>query len=139
MQDFHQGEEAVGWLFSLENTVLAVSGLVVAGPLARWSRARTALLGGAVAVAANLVSAFVGSFEALTVARVLAGLGAGVAGAAGVAAAASTREPDRMFAAVTLAWGLASAAEPAVIPFVTVPFGSMGGYLPWEINPVGGG
>jgi predicted MFS family arabinose efflux permease len=129
MQDFHQGEEAVGWLFSLENTVLAVSGLVIAGPLARWSRARTALLGGAIAVAANLVSAFVGSFEALTVARVLAGLGAGMAGAAGVAAAASTREPDRMFAAVTLAWGLAGAAEPAVIPFVTVPFGSMGGYL----------
>jgi len=129
MQDFHQGEEAVGWLFSLENTVLAVSGLVIAGPLARWSRARTALLGGAIAVAANLVSAFVGSFEALSVARVLAGLGAGMAGAAGVAAAASTREPDRMFAAATLAWGLAGAAEPAIIPFATVPFGSMGGFL----------
>lgn len=129
MRDFQQGEEAVGWLFSLENTVLAVSGLLIAGPLARWSRARTALYAGGLAVVANFASAFVGSFEALVVARFIAGVGSGVAGAAGTAAAASTRDPDRMFAAVTLAWGLASVAEPAIVPFATVPFGSMGGFL----------
>ena len=129
MNDFQLGEEAVGWLFSLENTVLAVSGLIFAGPLARWSRARTAFMAGAIAVAANLASAFSGSFETLLVARFVAGAGAGVAGAAGLAAAASARDPDRMFAAVTLAWGLAGAAEPAIIPFATVPFGSTGGFL----------
>ncbi|HIF92957.1 MAG TPA: MFS transporter [Myxococcales bacterium] len=129
MGDFQQGEEAVGWLFSLENTVLAVSALLCAGPLARWSRARTALVAAAVAVAANFASAFVGSFEALAATRVVAGAAAGVAGAAGVAAAASMREPDRMFATVTLVWGLAGAAEPMAIPFVTVPFGSTGGFL----------
>ncbi len=129
MNDFQLGEEAVGWLFSLENTVLALSGLLFAGPLARWSRARTAFIAGVVAVAANLVSAFAGTFEILLVARFVAGAGAGVAGAAGLAAAASAREPDRMFAVATLVWGLASAAQPAIIPFATVPFGSMGGFL----------
>jgi len=129
MDDFQLGEEAVGWLFSLENTVLALSGLLFAGPLARWSRARTAFFAGVIAVAANTASAFVGSYEALLVARFVAGAGSGVAGAAGLAAAASARDPDRMFAAVTLAWGLAGAAEPAVIPYATVPFGSAGGFL----------
>lgn len=131
MRDFQQGEEAVGWLFSLENTVLAVSGLLIAGPLARWSRARTALYAGGLAVVANFASAFVGSFEALVVARFIAGVGSGVAGAAGTAAAASTRDPDRMFAAVTLAWGLASVAEPAIVPFATVPLDRWVGSCWW--------
>jgi len=129
MRDFQRGEEAVGWLFSLENTVLALSALAMAGPLARWSRARTALLAGALAVFGNVLSAGVGSFEALVLARVLAGAGAGIAGAAGTAAAASSREPDRMFAAVMLAWGLAGAAEPSIVPLATVPYGSTGGFL----------
>ena len=129
MNDFQLGEEAVGWLFSLENTALALSGLLFAGPLARWSRARTAFIAGAIAVAANMASAFAGTFEALLVARLVAGAGAGAAGAAGLAAAASAREPDRMFATVTLVWGLAGAAGPAIIPFATVPFGSTGGFL----------
>jgi len=35
MREFGRGEAAVGWLFSLENTLLAVSALILAGPLAR--------------------------------------------------------------------------------------------------------
>ena len=129
MTDFQLGEEAAGWVFSLENTILALTALVFAGPLARWSRARTAVVAGAIAVAANLTSAFVETFEALAMARIVAGAAAGVAGAAGIAAAASAREPDRMFATVTLVWGLVGAAGPMVLPLVTVPFGSMGGFL----------
>ena len=129
MVDFQRGEEAVGWLFSAENVVLALSGLVAAGPLARWSRARTALLAGSIAVLANFASVLMPSFEALVVARMIAGAAAGVTGAAGLAAAASTREPDRMFATATLAWGFAGAAEPAIMPLATVSFGSAGGFL----------
>ena len=129
MREFGKGEEAVGWLFSLENTALAVSGLMIAGPLARWSRPRVAMIGGLVVVLANVASAFAWSFESLMVIRALAGIGTGVVGAAGTASAASAREPDRMFAAVTLVWGLAGAAEPTIIPYATVDYGTTGGYL----------
>jgi len=129
MREFERGEAAVGWLFSLENTILAVCALVVAGPLARWSRVRVAMVGTTVVVLANAASAFAWSFEALTVMRAFAGAGAGIAGAAGIASAASTRDPDRLFAAVMLAWGLGGALGPAIVPFATADHGSMGGYL----------
>jgi predicted MFS family arabinose efflux permease len=129
MRQFEQGEQAVGWLFSLETTALALTSLAAAGPLARWSRSRAALLGGTVVVAANIVSAFAGSFEILVVARLLAGAAAGLTGAAGVAAAAGTRDPDRIFATVTFTWGLLASAPPSFIPYATVPFGATGGFL----------
>ncbi len=129
MRQFEQGEEAVGWLFSFETTALALTMLAAAGPLARGSRSRAAFLGGSVVVAANLVSAFAGSFEVLAVARVLAGSAAGLIGASGVAAAAGTRDPDRIFATVTFTWGLLAAAPPTLLPYVTVPYGATGGFL----------
>jgi predicted MFS family arabinose efflux permease len=129
MTEWGQGEAAVGWLFSVENAALALTTLAVAGPMARLSRTRAALAGAAVVFLANVASAFVGSWEALMVMRFISGMGAGVAGAAGTAAAASTRDPERVYAAVTVTWGLASAAEPTLIPYATVPLGTAGGYF----------
>jgi len=37
MQELGLGEEAVGWMFSVENAALALATLAAAGPLARWS------------------------------------------------------------------------------------------------------
>jgi predicted MFS family arabinose efflux permease len=129
MSDFGRGEEAVGWLFSIENAALALSTLAAAGPLARRSRSRTAFLGGVLVVLGNVASAAAGSFELLTAARVVVGIGSGMLGAAGVAAAAGTNDPDRMFAIVTVVWGLALAAEPTVVPYATVPYSTPGGFL----------
>jgi predicted MFS family arabinose efflux permease len=129
MREFERGEAAVGWLFSLENTLIAISALAVAGPLARLPRARIALIGATLVVVANVASVFAWNFDALVVTRALAGVGAGFAGAAGTASAASARDPDRIFAAATLAWGLGGAAEPAVVPLATVAYGASGGYL----------
>jgi hypothetical protein len=61
--------------------------------------------------------------------RCISGMGAGLAGAAGTAAAASAKDPDRVYASVTVVWGLASAGEPSLIPYFTVPFGTTGGFL----------
>jgi len=129
MTDFGQGEAAVGWLFSIENAALALSTLAAAGPLARFSRARAAIFGAIVVVLSSVASAYATSWEFLLVTRCLSGIGAGIAGAAGTAAAASGRDPERIYAAVTVAWGLAGAAEPTVIPYFTVPFGAKGGFL----------
>jgi predicted MFS family arabinose efflux permease len=65
MQKLGRGDESVGWLFSVENAALALSTLAAAGPLARWSRARTALAGCLLVAAANVASAFARSYEAL--------------------------------------------------------------------------
>jgi predicted MFS family arabinose efflux permease len=129
MTEFGQGEAAVGWLFSLENAALALTTLAAAGPMARFSRTRAALLGAAVVALASVASALATSWELLLVARCISGMGAGLAGAAGTAAAASARDPERVYAAAIVAWGLAGAAEPTVIPYFTVPFGTMGGFL----------
>ena len=40
MKDHGLGEEAVGWIFSIENAALALTILAAAGPLARFSRPR---------------------------------------------------------------------------------------------------
>ncbi|MBW2419786.1 MAG: MFS transporter [Deltaproteobacteria bacterium] len=129
MSEFGKGEAAVGWLFSVENAALALSILAAAGPLARFSRARAAALGATVVLLASVASAFAPSWEFLLVMRCISGMGAGLAGAAGTAAAASARDPERVYAAVIVAWGLAGAAEPTVIPYFTAPFGTMGGFL----------
>lgn len=129
MERFGSDEEAVGWLFSLENAALALSTLAAAGPLARFSRAKTAFAGGALVAIGNVAAALVGSYEALVVTRLLVGIGAGMAGAAGTAAVASGREPQRVFAIVTVSWGLLGAAEPTLLAYAIEPFGTTGGFL----------
>jgi MFS family permease len=129
MAEFGKGEAAAGWLFAVENAALAISILAAAGPLARFSRVRAAILGAIVVALASVSSAYSSSWESLLVMRCISGMGAGLVGAAGTAAAASARDPERVYAAVTVAWGLAGAAEPTLIPYFTVPFGSTGGFL----------
>lgn len=129
MTRFGEGEAAVGWLFSVENAALALTTLAAAGPMARFSRARAATFGAVVVALASVASAYATSWELLLVMRCISGMGAGIAGAAGTAAAASTRDPERIYAAVSVAWGLGAAAEPTVIPYFTVPFGTTGGFL----------
>jgi len=129
MEEYARGEGSVGWLFSLENAALALSTLAAAGPLARWSRKGTALLGGTVVAVANIVAAFAGSYETLLLTRVLVGIGAGLVGASGTAAAAASRDPQRVYAVVTVAWGLLGAAEPTLLAYVIEPFGTRGGFM----------
>jgi predicted MFS family arabinose efflux permease len=129
MRDYGQGEEAVGWLFSLENLAYALTILIAAGPLARFSRSRVAIGGGVVFCAANVASAFAGSYEGLLLTRWFVGMGGGLAAAAGTAAAASTGNPERVFAIATVGSSLLWSMEPIAIPLATVPFGSSGGFL----------
>jgi predicted MFS family arabinose efflux permease len=48
--------------------------------------------------------------------------------ASGTAAAASSLNPQRIFAIVTVTWGLMTAVQPPLIVYLTVPYGAMGGY-----------
>ena len=95
MAEFGVAETAAGFLFSAEMFSYFIALFCAAWPLARWSRVRTALLGGVIVVAANVAAAYAPTFEALVLLRVLAGVGGGLVSAAGTASASSSRdEPE---------------------------------------------
>ncbi|MEM9255179.1 MAG: MFS transporter [Pseudomonadota bacterium] len=129
MTRYGADEATVGLMMSQEVMAYAVMALIMAGPVTRLPRSRIALTGGALALLGSLVAATTESFEVLRIARLAAGIGAGMIGAAGTAAAASSVNPQRMFALVAVTWGLAAAAGGVVMPYFTVPLGAMGGYL----------
>jgi predicted MFS family arabinose efflux permease len=131
---FGQGDEAVGWMYGSELLAFALTALLAAGPLSRLPRLRVAMFGGLMLALANLASGFValddsGSFAALQWLRILAGMGGGVLGAAGTASAASSANPQRVYAIVTFASFLLIAAEPPLLPWVVTPWGASGGFF----------
>jgi predicted MFS family arabinose efflux permease len=129
MAEFDVGETATGFMFSAEMFAYFITLFCAAWPLARWSRVRTALIGGVIVVAANVAAAYAPSFEMLVLLRVLAGIGGGLVGASGTAAASSSVDPDRTFAVVTVGWGIIGGLEFIMIPYATEPYGTAGGYL----------
>ena len=129
MADRSALEGAVGEMFAFENGAFFITLLLVSGPIARISRARTALVGILVLIGGNLISAYAGSLEALLVARTITGIGAGLTSAAATAAAASSDQPERVFAVITVLHNLVLAAEFKIIPYVQTQTDPTGCYL----------
>jgi predicted MFS family arabinose efflux permease len=73
-------------------------------------------------------SALAGSFPVLVLARIAAGLGEGATIAAANSAAASSRDPDRLFAEVNVLAGLVAAAILVALPQAIEPWGHSGGF-----------
>ncbi len=136
MSRYGRGEIDVGVMFTQELTVFALAALFVAGPLSRISRVKAAAFGGLVLVIVNVASAYTDSFEVLRVTRLLAGFAGGLIGAAGTASAASSSNPQRVFAIIGVSWGLIAAIQLMVVPYLTVPFGSAGGYYGMAVSVV---
>jgi len=128
MSRYELGEIVVGIMFTQELTVFALTALIVAGPLSRISRVKAAAVGALLLIIVNLISAYTDSFEVVRVTRVLAGFGGGLLSAAGTASAASSQNPQRIFAIIGVSWGLIAAVQLAVLPYLTVPYGASGGY-----------
>ena len=105
-------EAAVGLMMSKEVMAYALTALLLAGPVTRFSRARIALLGAAIVFISNVIAGYTENFEVLSVARLAAGFGAGMIGAAGTAAAASSINPQRFFAIISVSWGVVAAIPP---------------------------
>jgi len=82
-----------------------------------------------VPVAACIVSALTDSYSVLVVCRVMLGVGGALAGAAGTAAAASSRDPERVYAVVIIVSQVVLALEPAWLErFALGPFGLDGAF-----------
>jgi predicted MFS family arabinose efflux permease len=122
-------EGAVGQMFAFENGSFFITLLLASGPIARMSRARTALVGILVLIGGNLFSAYAGSLDALLITRTITGIGAGLTSAAATAAAASSDQPTRAFAIMTVLHNLILAAEFKIIPYVQTQTDPTGCYL----------
>jgi predicted MFS family arabinose efflux permease len=125
---FGVGEAGAGALGSLELGGLAASSLVLAPRVGRVSRRRLAIWGALWACAGHGFSALADSFSILALARLVAGLGEGAAIAAANSAAASARDPDRLFAKASVLGGLIAAAILVVLPYAIEPWGHLGGF-----------
>ena len=126
---FDRSDEVVTRMYGYELFFYGIVALAVAGPLARFSRVFVALLGGSVAVAAGIVSALTDSYSVLVVCRILLGAGGALVGGAGTAAAASSRDPERVYAVVMIASQVVLAFVPALLERLALgPFGLDGGF-----------
>jgi predicted MFS family arabinose efflux permease len=126
---FDRSDEVVTRMYGYELFVFAIVALAAAGPLARFSRVLVALLGGTVAVAAGVISALTDSYSVLVVCRIMLGAGGALVGAAGTAAAASSRDPERVYAVVMIVSQVVLAFEPALLERLALgPFGLDGGF-----------
>ena len=141
MEAFDQGEEAVGWMWSVE-TWAGVFGLgLMAGPLTRWSRNLTALIGSLIFISGNLASAFLANldtelfsgpmsnFDVLVVIRAFTSAGGGIMAASATAACASAPNPQRIFAVTGITWALVANLEAPVLALGIIPNGAAGGFF----------
>jgi predicted MFS family arabinose efflux permease len=134
-ETFGQSDEVVGRLYGYELVVFALVALLAAVPLAFLSRVGIALAGGALAVAAGIVSSQTESYSVLVVCRVLLGMGGALVGASGTAAAASSANPERVYALVMVFSSVILAAEPALLEWLALgPHGLSGGLLALAIG-----
>ena len=126
---FDRSDEVVTRLYGYELFVFAIVAFLIAGPLARVSRVFVALVGGAIAVAAGVTSSLTDSYTVLVACRVLVGMGGALVGAAGTAAAASSVDPERAFAIITITSSALLASEPALLEWQALgPHGLDGGF-----------
>jgi predicted MFS family arabinose efflux permease len=121
-------EADAGVLGSLELGGLAAASLILAPRVDRISRRDLAVRGAIAACAGHALSALTGSFWILALARFVAGLGEGATIAAANSAAASARDPDRLFAESAVLGGLLAAAALVALPYAIEPWGHPGGF-----------
>ena len=122
--DFQSG----GFLGTLELVAGALGSLVLAPRAASLPRRRLALIGGALAVSGYFLSAAAGSYGSIAAVRIATGVCCGVVLAAGNAAAAAAKDPDRLFALVAFLAGLAATVLLWTLPYAVLPWGYAGGY-----------
>jgi len=123
------GEARASWLSSAELLSSAVIAVAVADWLTRKSRRSTARVGLALVLVAQLLSIARFDFIPLLALRVLAGVGAGFAGAAATSAAAGTRNPERVFASISFATAMLGVITVGPIGMAIGRFGAAGAFV----------
>jgi predicted MFS family arabinose efflux permease len=117
-----------GLLGSVEIGAMAAASLLLAPRVGAIPRRRVAIASAAVVIGAHVLSAIPADFALLLSLRLLAGLGEGCIYAIANAVIASSVDPDRLYARVTLVGALAVAALFVAIPYAIEPFAHRGAF-----------
>lgn len=122
-------EAAAGRIGSMEFLAVAAVSLLVAFQIQKFPTRTTTILGVALLIAGNVASAFAGSELALTVSRMLCGIGKGLVVAIVFSLAAGSARPTRAFAMLNLVYALFSTAFYLAIPYAITAAGHTGAFL----------
>ena len=123
------GEQLAAWLSSAELLAAAVAAIAMSNWLTRGSRWRLAAFGLALVITAQLLSILRLDFVPLLALRAVAGIGAGFAGAAATAAAAGSKNPERLFGAMGFVVALIGAATAGPIGIAISIHGASGAFI----------
>lgn len=124
----HLDASRAGLLGSIELAAVAFASFVLAPRMGTISRRSLSLGGGALAVCGYGGSVVTATFAGLTLCRVLAGVGAGTVLSIGNGAVSACRQPERIYAQMTIAGTIAFTALLAVLPLAITRFAYRGGY-----------
>src|SRR5512143_1219319 len=124
----HFDAGSAGLLGSIELAAVALTSFVLAPRMGTISRRSLSLLGAALAVCGYGGSVVAATFTGLAICRVVAGIGAGTVLAIGNGAVSACRNPERIYAHMTIAGTLAFTALLAVLPLAITRFAYRGGY-----------
>jgi len=122
-------EPAVGALGSIELLLLAFFSLVLAPFAPRFSYRGLAVAGCAAAGFGYMLSSQTVAFGPMAAARVIMGIGAGIAIVAVNASVASSDDPDRRFAMIYALGGILAAAYMKGLPLALTRWGYEGGFV----------
>ncbi|WP_019529317.1 MFS transporter [Dasania marina] len=117
-----------GWLGSAELLSVTLGSFIVAPWIGRLPRRTLAMSGAALAIAANLVSMTSLSYELLMLCRAIAGLGCGLALAAGNATVACSKNPEKMAAHMSIFFVVIMVALMMIFARVGDMYGYQGSY-----------
>lgn len=129
MRTLQIDEAAAGILSSLEFLGVFITSVVFAPRMARVDRRRLALTGAGIVVLANVASAYWGTYESLSVLRLIAGLGAGLALATGNATISNARRPERFAGWMTVLLVALQTLVSASFGYIAESWGQPGVYL----------
>lgn len=124
----HLDPSRAGLLGSIELAAVALASFVLAPRMGTISRRALSVAGGALAVCGYGGSVITGTFTGLALCRIVAGVGAGTVLSIGNGAVSACRNPERIYAHMTIAGTLAFTALLAVLPLAITRFAYRGAY-----------
>jgi predicted MFS family arabinose efflux permease len=120
---------AAGWLLSMELVVSAFTTFILCARLRSRSARSWALFGGLLAVAGTALTLVSPSVAVLFVARISAGIGAGIVGAEATSVLSRGIEKEKLIAIATIASIANAAIWLALIPYMVDALGYRGPYV----------
>ena len=117
-----------GLLGTVEFLAIMVSAFIAAASIDKLPRRTLAISGTLIAIVGNLLCMVLPAYEFILAMRVLAGLGAGLALAAGNATVSNANDPEKMTGQMSLFFVVLMILTTYVFPYVIGEFGYRGAY-----------